>query len=214
MINDAVVNGYLDKNPILKICVGKSIIPAKDKSFSLEDFKTWDECARKILDTYNYTMVRLTYFGMRRSEVLGIKFISLRLINGRFRILLDESRTYRHPNGKGMKTKMSRCYVVIDEETSALLKTAINTSNEIAKKAGRILSKSDFLFLDAGERVRKDAGKPVACGRIFTNFKKVNRNCDIHATPHMMRHFLLHKDKLLAFRLSTWQLLFGIRYLI
>lgn len=105
-----------------------------------------DECARKILDTYNYTMVRLTYFGMRRSEVLGIKFISLRLINGRFRILLDESRTYRRPNGKGMKTKMSRRYVVIDEETSALLKTAINTSNEIAKKAGRILSKSDFLF--------------------------------------------------------------------
>ncbi|WP_372448317.1 tyrosine-type recombinase/integrase [Streptococcus macedonicus] len=69
------------------------------------------------------------------------------------------------------------------------MKTAINTSNEIAKKAGRILSKSDFLFLDAGERVRKDAGKPVACSRIFTNFKKVNRNCDIHATPHMMRHF-------------------------
>lgn len=189
MINDAVVNGYLDKNPILKIYIGENEIKPKNKQISLEEFRKWDNCAKKVLSQYDYVMVRLTYFGMRRSEVLGIKFSSLELVGNRFKIFLDESRTYRRPNGKGMKTKTSRRYVVVDEETSTLLKTAINTSNEIAKKAGRILSKSDFLFLDAGERVRKDAGKPVACSRIFTNFKKVNRKCDIHATPHIMRHF-------------------------
>lgn len=189
MVNDAVVNGYLDKNPILKIYIGENGIKPKNKQISLKEFRKWDSCAKKVLSQYDYVMVRLTYFEMRRSEVLGIKFSSLELVGNRFKIFLDESRTYRRPNGNGMKTKTSRRYVVVDEETSALLKTAINTSNEIAKKAGRILSKSDFLFLDAGERVRKDAGKPVACSRIFTNFKKVNRNCDIHTTPHMMRHF-------------------------
>ncbi|WP_446813608.1 tyrosine-type recombinase/integrase [Streptococcus macedonicus] len=189
MVNDAVVNGYLDKNPILKIYIGENGIKPKNKQISLKEFRKWDSCAKKVLSQYDYVMVRLTYFGMRRSEVLGIKFSSLELVGNRFKIFLDESRTYRRPSGNGMKTKTSRRYVVVDEETSALLKTVINTSNEIAKKAGRILSKSDFLFLDAGERVRKDAGKPVACSRIFTNFKKVNRKCDIHATPHMMRHF-------------------------
>ena len=39
MLSDAVVNGYLDRNPILKIYVGESVIPPKDKSFSLENFR-------------------------------------------------------------------------------------------------------------------------------------------------------------------------------
>lgn len=189
MINDAVVNGFLDKNPILKIYVGESKTKPRKKQLSLDEFRKWDNCARKVLSQYDYVMVRLTYFGLRRSEVIGIKFNSLELIGNRFKILLDESRTYRRPEGKRMKTKTSKRYIAIDEETSTLLKSAIITSNQIAKKAGRILSKNDFLFLDAGERNSKNAGKPVSCSRVYSSFERVNRACDVHVTPHMMRHF-------------------------
>lgn len=189
MINDAVVNGFLDKNPILKIYVGESKTKPRKKQLSLDEFRKWDNCARKVLSQYDYVMVRLTYFGLRRSEVIGIKFNSLELIGNRFKILLDESRTYRRPEGKRMKTKTSKRYIAIDEETSTLLKSAIITSNQIAKKAGRILSKNDFLFLDAGERNSKNAGKPVSCSRVYSSFERVNRTCDVHVTPHMMRHF-------------------------
>ncbi len=189
MLSDAVVNGYLDKNPILKIYVGKSIIPPKDKSFSLEDFKTWDECARKILDTYNYTMVRLTYFGIRRSEVLGIKFISLRLINGLFRILLDESRTQECPEGGAMKTDGSERYAVVDEETTMLLQECIKITKEIAKRAGMILSQNDFIFLNDGHHFMSQLGEPASYTRLGGNFKRVSEYSGIHASPHTMRHF-------------------------
>lgn len=189
MLSDAVVTGYLDRNPILKIYVGESVIPPKDKSFSLEDFKVWDGCARKILDTYNYTMVRLTYFGMRRSEVLGIKFSSLKLMNGRFRILLDESRTQERPDGNGMKTDGSERYAVVDEETTMLLQECIKITKEIAKRAGRILNQNDFIFLNDGHHFMSQLGEPAPYARIGGNFKRVSEHCGIHASPHKMRHF-------------------------
>lgn len=111
---------------------------------------------------------------------MGIKFSSLELVDTRFKILLDESRTYRRPNGNGLKTKTSRRYVVVDEETSALLKTAINTSNEIAKKAGRILSQNDFTTLFFERR-------SSFYTRLGVNFKRVSEHSGIHASPHKVR---------------------------
>lgn len=189
MLNDAVVNGYLDKNPVFKIYIGESKNPPKNKRISLDEFREWDACARKLLSKYEYTMVRLTYFGLRKSEVLGVKLGSLKLVGTRFKILLDESRTSYRPNGKGMKTKNSERYIVVDEETTQLLKFAIKFSRKLAKESGRILSKNSFLFLDTGKKTKKNMGQPVACSRIYGLFKKVNEAYGGHITPHMMRHF-------------------------
>ena len=189
MINDAVVNGYLDKSPILKIYIGKSKIKPKNKQISLDEFREWDNCAKKKLSQYDYAMIRLTYFGLRKSEVFGIKLGSLKLIGGRFRIFLDESRTYFRQEGNKMKTKGSERYVVVDEETTVLLQSAVEFSCEIAKKTGRILNKEDFLFLDVGDKYKDKLGKPVSCSRIYSSFQKVSKKCNIHITPHMMRHF-------------------------
>lgn len=189
MLNDAVVNGYLDKNPVFKIYIGESKNPPKNKRISLEEFREWDACARKLLTKYEYAMVRLTYFGLRKSEVFGVKLGSLKLIGSRFKILLDESRTFYRPNGKGMKTKSSERYIVVDEETTELLQYATKVSRKLAKESGRILNKNDFLFLDAGEKTKKTLGQPVACSRIYVVFRKVNEACNMHVTPHMMRHF-------------------------
>ena len=189
MVTDAVINDYIDKNPILRIYIGKSDIPAKKKRLSLEDFRTWDKCAREILSSYAYTMVRLTYFGLRRSEVLGVKFNSLSLVDGRFKIFLDESRTSRRPEGGRMKTKTSERYVLVDEETTELLQKAMMLSRQIAKETNRILGQGDFIFLDEGIKIKKRRGMLMNYSHIATVFRKVSKNCNIHITPHMMRHF-------------------------
>jgi len=189
MLSDAVVNGYLERNPLLKIYIGESSKAPQNKRISLDEFKIWDSFARKILDKYNYTMVRLTYFGLRSSEVLGIKLGSLKLINGRFRIKLDESRTPERPEGGAMKTDGSERYAVVDEETTGLLKYAIRKSKEIAKSVGRILGKDDFLFLGDYRGRKKLLGKPISCYRIRKNFERISKNSGVHASPHMMRHF-------------------------
>lgn len=189
MLSDAVVNGYLERNPLLKIYIGESSKTPQNKRISLDEFKIWDSFARKILDKYNYTMVRLTYFGLRSSEVLGIKLGSLKLVNGRFRIKLDESRTPERPEGGAMKTDGSERYAVVDEETTGLLKYAIRKSKEIAKSVGRILGKDDFLFLGDYRGRKKLLGKPISCYRIRKNFERISKISGVHASPHMMRHF-------------------------
>lgn len=189
MLTDAEVNGYIDKNLILKIYVGDSSINQRDKRLSVEKFQNWDRCAKKVLSTYDYTMVRLTYFGLRVSEVLGIKFSSLKLVDGRYRIFLNESRTKGRPSGGKMKTKQSERYVFVDKETTALLDLAIKETKRIAKKAGIILNKESFLFIDDGSKCKRLFGKPVVYTRISVIFQKVSKAIGIHVSPHMMRHF-------------------------
>lgn len=54
----------------------------------------------------------------------------------------------------------------------------------------RILNKADFLFLGDDEKVKPSfVGKPIGSHYIYCLFKKINKNCDVHFTPHMMRHF-------------------------
>lgn len=187
MLTDAVVNGYLDKNPITRIYIGESKKAPKNKQVSLEDFRKWDKRAREVLDDYYYTIVRTSYFGLRHSEILGIKFSSLELINGRYRIFLDESRTRQRPEGGRMKTAHSSRYVMVDEETTKLLTKAIATSKKLAKSAGRILSKDDFLFV--GKNSPSKIGYPAKYSLVTTIFKTVNEHSNMHITPHMMRHF-------------------------
>ncbi|WP_295485985.1 site-specific integrase [uncultured Streptococcus sp.] len=187
MITDAVVNGYLNKNPITRIYIGESRKTPKNKQVSLEDFRKWDRCAREVLDDYYYAMVRTSYFGLRRSEIIGIKYSSLELINGRYRIFLDESRTRQRPEGGRMKTVHSSRYVMVDEETTRLLTKAMATSKKIAKSVGRIPAKDDFLFV--GRHKKSRVGYPVGYDLLTSIFEKVNKRTKMHITPHMMRHF-------------------------
>ncbi|MFU2180750.1 tyrosine-type recombinase/integrase [Streptococcus pluranimalium] len=191
MLNDAVRNKFLDDNPIDGIYIGQSDVKISQKRISLEEFKIWDRCAEDLLDSYYYTVVRLTYLGLRKSEDYGIKTTScVRLENGRYRIKLDDSRTKGRPDGGRMKTKGSERYLVADEKTSRLLDYAIPKSHAIAKKYGRILGPDDYLFLSDYKNCQKKLlGKPLPTSRINTMFKQISKECGIHVTPHMMRHF-------------------------
>lgn len=189
MFNDAVTNKYLDDNPIDGVYIGKSSKPAKNKRLSLEEFKAWDEKARTILTDYQYTMVRLTYLGLRRSEVAGLKFSDfIKRTDGLYTITVTESRTERRKNGKALKTQSSRRTLIADDQTSALIDTAIKTSYQIGKQCNQILSKDDFLFRVSYDTYKR-YGEPIPVGHLQYIFNKVNDQLDSKVSPHMMRHF-------------------------
>ena len=191
MLNDAVNNKYLDDNPINKIYIGKSKISPRDNRISLEEFKVWDAKAREIIDEYEYTMIRITYLGPRKSEDYGIQIGNLnKLENGRYMIKLKDSRTKRRPDGGRMKTKGSERVLIADEETSFYLDKAISKTYAIAKKYGRILGPKDYLFIaDYPCCKNSSKGKPIPLSRLNSLFNKVSEACGIHITPHKMRHF-------------------------
>ncbi|KPJ22864.1 tyrosine-type recombinase/integrase [Streptococcus phocae] len=191
MLNHAVKNKMLDDNNIEFIDIGTSKIKPIDKRRSIDEFKAWDKVARQTLDDYDYVMVRITYLGLRKSEVAGIKLGSISYNNdGRAVLKIDESRTRARQNGGGLKTASSERYVYLDIDTSRLLKKAIDTSIKIALNHNRILNKTDFLFLGDDKKVKSSlAGKPIYNEYIYYLFGKVNKKCEVYFTPHMMRHF-------------------------
>nr|WP_226317342.1 site-specific integrase [Streptococcus dysgalactiae] len=191
MLNHAVKNKMLDDNIIEFIDIGTSKVKPVDKRRSIEEFKTWDKVARRVLDDYDYVMVRITYLGLRRSEVAGIKLGNITYnTNDRAVLKIDESRTRARQNGGGLKTASSERYVQLDSKTSRLLKKAVDTSINIALSHNRILNKTDFLFLGDDKKVKSSfAGKPINNNYIYNLFGKVNEKCKVRFTPHMMRHF-------------------------
>ncbi|WP_159545083.1 tyrosine-type recombinase/integrase [Streptococcus halichoeri] len=191
MLNHAVKNKMLDDNIIEFIDIGTSKIKPINKRRSMQEFKIWDTVARQTLDDYDYAMVRITYLGLRRSKVAGIKLGNVTFNDKNCAIVkIDESRTRTRQNGGALKTASSERYVYLDAETSQLLKKAIDTSIKIALRHNRILNKTDFLFLGDDEKVHLPfVGKPIRHHYIYYLFQKINKKCKVHFTPHMMRHF-------------------------
>ncbi|WP_260664193.1 tyrosine-type recombinase/integrase [Streptococcus dysgalactiae] len=191
MLNHAKNNKLIADNPINKIDIGDSQIKPRNKHVPLSIFKQWDAKARELFDDLEYLAVRITYLGARKSEDYGITLGGLiKQPSGNYLIKLSDSRTYKRPNGGGMKTRGSERYIMADEVTSRLIDKAIPTVNRIAKKYGRILGPNDFLFItDYAFSNKQNRGKPWPVYRIYNLFNKVNRASGLHITPHMMRHF-------------------------
>lgn len=190
MMNHAFNNKLLDRNMIDKIDIGQSIKKPKIKRRSLESFKIWDKTAREILDDYQYAIVRVTYYGLRKSEDAGIQLgLLYKRPDQRYLVELRESRTALR-NGGRMKTEDSSRHCLFDIETSQYIDKAIVTSHKIAKKYGRILGPDDYLFLvDYKGAKRSMRGQPIRPAYIYELFNKVNKVCGLHFSPHIMRHF-------------------------
>ncbi|NQP57728.1 site-specific integrase [Streptococcus suis] len=191
MMNHAKNNKIIKDNPIDKIDIGISGNRPREKRVPLTNFKFWDAKAKEILDDYQYAIVRVTYYGLRRSEDAGIQLGRLtKREDGRYLLELRESRTAKRPNGGGMKTEKSSRYCLYDLETSQYIDKAIIQSHKIARKYGRILGPDDFLFLSDYKWGNKNLkGKPIRVSYINELFSKVSKACGIRITPHMMRHF-------------------------
>ncbi|HEM5464106.1 site-specific integrase [Streptococcus suis] len=190
MMNHAFNNKLLDRNVIDKIDIGQSVKKPRVKRRSLDAFKQWDSTAREILDDYQYAIVRVTYYGLRKSEDAGIQLgLLTKRPDKRYLLELRESRTALRDGGR-MKTDESSRYCLFDSETSQYIDKAIATSHEIAKKYGRILGPDDFLFLTDHQWARHSMrGQPIRPCYIYRLFQKVNRACGLHFSPHIMRHF-------------------------
>ncbi|HEL9634835.1 TPA: site-specific integrase [Streptococcus suis] len=190
MMNHAYNNKLLDRNLIDKIDIGQSSKKPKVKRRSLDEFKKWDSTAREILDDYQYAIVRVTYYGLRKSEDAGIQLgLLFKRPDGRYLLELKESRTSLR-NGGRMKTEGSNRHCLFDSETSQYIDKAITTSHKIAKKYGRILGPNDYLFLvDYKWAKRSMLGQPIRPSYIYELFTKVNKACGLHFSPHIMRHF-------------------------
>lgn len=190
LLNDAVYNMTLDKNPLMHINIGKSSKEKKKKELSIQNFKIWMSTAKKNLFPWQYAMVFLASFGLRRGEILGIKPSEVSILdNGLVELHTVDSRGEHYLNGKGgVKTDSSERYIVLDEKTSEILLSSISEVKVYClKRYNTILSEDDFIWLN-----RKEENLTWATpGQFDYLFKKISKICGIHLSAHMLRHFFI-----------------------
>lgn len=185
MLNDAVYTGSLERNRLIRVHIGESNIPPKNKRISLEEYQTWIETAEKILPKYIFSMVYMTTFGLRRGEVNGIRKgdISLNPKTERALLHIQETRTNAEPLGKGgTKNKTSNRFVELDKKGTELIKFALNEAIEIKRDYKQILHNEDFIFINESYNC------PFNVSQINRYFQLVSRETNIKITPHIMRH--------------------------
>lgn len=187
MINDAVNNGVIERNRLQHVLIGESAIPAKEKHVTLKDYHVWMETAENILTKYEFSMVYLCAYGLRRGEVCGIRpsVISYDDNPELATVHIADSRTQRTPiTGKGgLKNRNSNRYIVLDQRGTEALEYLIDEAKEIKKDYGEILHKDDFLMLNPSTNL------PFVPSQLNRLFDRVSETCDVKLSPHMLRHY-------------------------
>lgn len=187
MLNDAVYNGVVERNRIQRVQVGESDIPPKNKRVSLKDYHHWMETAEKLLSRYEFSIVYLCIYGMRRGEVCGLRssVISYDDHPDLATIHIADSRTARTSKfGKGgVKTPTSDRYIILDPKGTEHLEYVLHEAREIKKDFGEVLHKDDFILLNPAKNT------PYSPSQLNRWFDRVSGACGVKVSPHMLRHF-------------------------
>lgn len=187
MLNDAVTNGIIDRNRLQRVPIRESQIPPREKRVSLKDYHQWMSIAEKILNKYEFSIVYLCAFGMRRGEVCGLRSSVVTYDDhpDLATIHIADSRTIRTSKyGKGgVKTPSSDRYIVLDRRGTAALQYIINEAKEIKKDFGEVLHKDDFILLNPA------TNNPYNPGQLNRWFDRVSEASGVKISPHMLRHF-------------------------
>lgn len=186
IIDDAVEDGYLERNRLKKISYEK---PGggerKEKVLPLDTYLEFMKLAKKHLRSDIYLCLYLTTYGLRRGEVYGIKKNSIHFLNnGLARIDINCARTSKYPEGKSVKSRDSKRLIVVDEETTSMLKEQLKFAKKIKAKHDSILHEDDFIFLTPV------TGNPYYI-KLLNDYMQVIAQIidpELVVTPHMFRH--------------------------
>lgn len=186
ILNDAVYSGSIPRNPLMRIQIGESTIPKKNKRLSYKDYHTWMTTAKEILTKYQYSILVLCSYGMRRGEILALRqsVVSYDDHPNLATLHIIDSRTQKEKQGKGApKTESSIRYIVLDQKGTEALEYVINEAKEIKKDFGEILHADDFFIINP------KTGEPFHPVILNRWFDQVGEKCGIKVSPHMLRHY-------------------------
>lgn len=187
ILNAAVRYEKLDKNRLVNI----EIKPLEEqeyhpttKTIDIDKLNLFLQASKKALPKYDYALIYLAVWGMRRGEVMGVRYKDLEFDDKQkiVYITIRASRTLRSPEGKGTKTPASVRKISLDIEGYHLLKYALDKAKSIAIDYDSILHKDDFIFRNPKNN------KPWAVTRLNDLLKTVGKETNMYIHPHMLRH--------------------------
>lgn len=166
---------FISRNPV-------SVV--KPPSIQHKDIQVWEEkdmmrFLESVKDEYDYIIYHLALFtGMRRGEILGLKWSDIDYDNQKIRVM----RSYSKFGFTKGKTDNARRVIDIDDDTVATLKNHHKTIKENKMCCGKDYSDNNLVVCRAD-------GNPVDVRNVNRRFTKL---CERHEMPKIRFHDLRH----------------------
>lgn len=176
--------GYIETNPTQNILTKFSANVKTPAPYTIEQMR---QLLNGISDTqWHFIVVMGGLYGLRRNEVLGLKWQDIDLQNKRFNIVEQlANRSHQQKTGKltsDLKESYSLRTLPITDDTIPFFVQQKENYKEKMIKAGEV-------FHDLGFAICKDDGNPLSEGHISRDFHKLITKLDL---PYLRFHDLRH----------------------
>lgn len=185
-VNAAVTEDVLDKNRLKRVEIHGH--QAKPVDLSREDFERWITTAEKILNKYDYALIKAATLGMRRGEILGLRVSSIKFARDQVNnteiaaIKIDMQRGVDYPTGGPLKTSTSNRTIWASGDVVDLLHYAILASKNIRKRNCAPATATQWLWVNR-------YGNAASYAYLVERMSAVNDATGLKIRPHMLRHY-------------------------
>lgn len=178
-LNEAVKNGLLPSNPCQFV-----VLPKQERfQSSFYNAEQLQELFDAIRDDPLYPLIKITaLYGLRRSELLGLKWDSIDFASGRLAIRHTVSKVTKAVEKDKTKNASSFRSFPLTEEARSIFESARARERENQRLFGRAYQKNDYVF-------KWDDGHPYSPDYISKRFLNLLKNHDL---PHIRFHELRH----------------------
>ncbi|EJN56391.1 tyrosine-type recombinase/integrase [Loigolactobacillus coryniformis] len=182
LMNSAVLDEKIDHNPLQKITIKKDE-KAKKKALTVEESEKVLTYFKQHTSKLRFAMLYLPILGMRRGEIMGIKYGAPKPVRGGYLLPITKTRTISEPNGKGTKNDSSNRTLFIGGEAAHQLTIALREFERVMREHNRIPNKDDFIF------VEEDTGNVMNVNTMTNMYHEFGKKMGILPLhPHMFRH--------------------------
>ncbi len=177
MLDEAVDRELISVNRIKRTKI-KDNVGVRNVDISLEKYNDAIDAAERILNPIELASFYLALFGLRHSEILGMKpkAIEQNILH------VDHTRTMAAPKGRdATKTAASTREVPITLKMHNILMLAIQAAKTTYLENDKEFTNDSYFI------VNKEA-RPLNYTGLNYYFDKVSAEIDFHIFPHLMRH--------------------------
>lgn len=177
MLNDAILSEVITVNKIKRIRIPDGV-NKNNVDIPRDKYDAAIQAAEHLLSDDQLGAFYLTLYGLRHSEVLGLKY---KHVHQNY-IHVCWTRTRACPEGqKKTKNSTSTRDVPISLKCSNILKRAMLATKQIKLENELQVAKDDFIFVNA-------QGYPLGFSSLNMLFKPISKAIGFHVYPHLMRH--------------------------
>ena len=178
-LKEAVKEDLIPSNPCSCVEIPK-IEPHQANYYNAQQIRAlFDAMQGDVLES----LIKITMlFGLRRSEVLGIKWDSIDFVQRRLTILHTVSKVTKAVEKDKTKNRSSRRSFPLSDETLEVFRMLKDQEEENRKLFGRAYAKNDYVF-------KWPDGRPFDPDFVTRHFSRLLRN---NGLPHIRFHELRH----------------------